>query len=184
MRNWRYRWTEEQEKILIEFYQNGGRDKDLIQSKLLPYSLDAIRKKKARLIPREKKIQIVKYNPKIKNIFKSFLISNWINNTPDELVSMWNEKNHIKTNRRKVISYLSMLKIKVSYNQIKKIKIYKKYIANQQFEKARAFKVNIFKQRLEMGLDLWTGLKLDKSIDPLEGVWVDGKPAKDDDFII
>lgn len=181
MRNWRFTWTEEQEQILINHVKNGGSDRDLVKNNIIPFSLNAIRKKKSRLFPKEKKIEYVKYNPKIKNLFKSFLLDNWKNNTPEELVVMWNKNNHTKTNRRKVISYLIMLKIKVSYNQIKKIKAYKKYIENQQYEKAREFKVNIFKQRLEKGLDLWTGLKLDDSIDPLEGVWIDGKPAEYDD---
>ena len=40
----------------------------------------------------------------------------------------------------------------------------------QQYEKAREYKIDMFKQRLEIGLDLWTGLRLDKSIDVKEGM--------------
>lgn len=177
MRNWRFRWTEEQEKILLDHIQNKGKDEDLVTNKILPYSLNAIRKKKCRMLCKVNKKEIIKYNPKVKKNFESFLIQNWKNNTPEELANIWNEKNKTKTNRRKVIYYLSRLKIKVSYNQIHQIKTYKKLLENQQYDKARLYKIKMFRNRLERGLDIWTGLKLDPSINTLEDVFIDGKPA-------
>lgn len=178
MRNWRFKWTEEQEQILLDHILKNGNDKELIEKQILPFSLNAIRKKKCRLICKTEKKTIIKYSPKLKNLFKSFLTNNWKNNTPDELAQMWNEKYLVKTNRRKVIFYLSEMKIKVPYNEIHRIKIYKKLLENQEYEKARSFKIKMFQKRLENGLDIWTGLKLDPSIDPLEGMFVDGKSAK------
>lgn len=182
MRNWRFVWTEEQEKILLDHIQNKGDDKELVNNKILPFSLNAIRKKKSRLLCGVKRKFTLKYSSEVKKLFKDFLLKNWTNNTPDDLVVMWNAKYNVKTNRRKVIQYLGLLKVKVSYVQVLKIKQYKKLLNDQKYEKAREYKIKMFEQRLKRGLDLWTGLKLDPSIDPMEGVFIDGKPAKSDAY--
>lgn len=177
MRNWRFSWTEEQEQILLNHIQNKGDDKDLVNNQILPFSLNAIRKKKSRLLCGIKQKNSVRYKPKIKQLFKDFLLNNWKNNTPDDLVEMWNKQYNVRTNRRKVIFYLGLLNVKVSYVQVLKIKHYKKLLDDQKYEEAREYKIKMFEQRLKKGLDLWTGLKLDSSIDTLEGVFFEGKPA-------
>ena len=178
MSNWRLKWSKEQEELLANHIKNGGNDQELISNKVLPFSLNAIRKKKCRLNLTKKVPQVVRYKENIKDLFKIFLIKNWKNNTPEELVGMWNENHNTKTTMRKVISYLHLLKIKIPYSEIPKLKKYKKLFELQQYEKAREYKIDMFKQRLEIGLDLWTGLRLDKSIDVKEGMC----PADEEDW--
>jgi hypothetical protein len=97
-----------------------------------------------------------------------FLTENWQGKTPEDLVFIWNQKPYFKVNKSKVVYYLTILGIKIPYNEVAKINNQRKKeqaikqevhrTQKELEEKLRLSRVEFMKQRLSQGKDIWTGV--------------------------
>lgn len=171
----RPRWSEENIKKLKELASNGKSAKDICEMQIFNLSQNAIQKKMCSL-GLSKKIKIFKFPEHIKNKFIKFLKENWEGKTPEDLEILWNKENaRFQTNRKKVIFYLTKLKIKIPYYEVQKInnlrkkeqKIAKenKDSAKSLEEKIRLERIRLMRDRIEKNKDLWTGIKTEEEMD-------------------
>jgi len=169
-RETRHPWTEEDIEKLRELIGKGFSARSVHKMGLLSFSVNAIQKQMCRL-GLAKKIKVVKFSPEVKNKFKNFLADQWEGKIPEDLVEIWNRENaKHPTNKRKVVSYLTRLKLKIPYGEVQKIKNLRKKIEKIQcsagtsantLEKIRLERVNLMQQRAEKSRDIWTGLPIE-----------------------
>lgn len=163
-------WTEEDIEKLRELIGKGFSARSVHKMGLLSFSVNAIQKQMCRL-GLAKKIKVVKFSSEVKNKFKNFLADQWEGKIPEDLVEIWNRENaKHPTNKRKVVSYLTRLKLKIPYGEVQKIKNLRKKIEKIQcsagtsantLEKIRLERVNLMRQRAEKSRDIWTGLPME-----------------------
>lgn len=172
----RLRWTEEIIKILKQAYLDGLSARQIYEKKLLPskYTKNAIQKKMcrlgyARINKKYKKYK--KFDSITKDIFKKFITENWMGKLPEELATMWNEKNiNYPISNRRVVRYLTDLGLKVSCCEMGYIRRLKQYEQLQKMnldkdnlvfvnERIRAKRVEMMARRFSDNKDIWTGLE-------------------------
>lgn len=169
MRDPRPKWTTEQIERLKIFREQGMSAKQIAASGLLPQSLNAIQKKLGRMdLVRHAKI--VKFNERQRDDLRNFLRNNWEGKTPQDLAELWNQTHPAaQTNKRRVISYLMALGLKIHYGEVQSIngmrrreeKIRAKAKSpNELMELIRASRLVVMTRRMELGRDLWTGMPL------------------------
>ena len=167
-RQYRPKWSEENLQLLQSCRKDGKKIEEIC--KLLPgHSKNAIQKRLCRLGV-VKKNKIFKFPIEIRERFRNFLRSNWQGKTPEDLTILWNKENSkFITNKRRVISYLSEMKIKISYGEVQKINNLRKREQKaisiptkspvDRLERLRLERVRLMRERIEKQHDIWTGLK-------------------------
>lgn len=138
------------------------------------HSLNAIQKKLGRL-GFVNKVSIKKFNARQRDEFRRFLQEKWEGKTPQELAELWNSlKPYSQVNKRRVISYLHALGIKIHYGEVcsmnalrrreDKIKSSGKS-AVEVAELIRASRAIVMERRKRLGRDIWTGMQLPAETD-------------------
>jgi SOS response regulatory protein OraA/RecX len=169
-RETRLPWTKEDIEKLRELIGKGFSARSIHKMGLLSFSVNAIQKQMCRL-GLAKKMNVFKFSPEVKNKFKNFLAEQWEGKIPEDLVEIWNRENaKHPTNKGKVVSYLTLLKLKIPYGEVQKIKNLRKKIEKIQcsvgtsantLEKIRLERVNLMRQRAERSRDIWSGLPIE-----------------------
>ena len=133
------------------------------------HSRNSIQKKAGSLGLSKKSIQ-KKFTSFVLLRFKKFLKENWEGKTPEELVDLWNQNNSFKINKSKVVYHLYVMKIKISYKEVLRIKslrrkeeeIKSKPLSNSTIDSLRSIRVKLMRQRASENKNLWNGLLLEK----------------------
>jgi hypothetical protein len=165
----RPKWTQEQIRTLEGLRARGLHAQQIAASGLLPQSLNAIQKKMGRMhLVRHAKI--VKFNGRQREEFRRFLKENWEGRTPQELADLWNQTHPTpKTNKRRVISYLTEMRLKIHYSEVQSINGMRRREERikatatspaELMELLKASRAIVMSRRLELGRDIWTGLPL------------------------
>lgn len=165
----RPKWTVEQIQVLESLKASGLNAKQIHETGRLTQSLNAIQKKLGRMnLVRHAKI--TKFNARQRDEFRAFLKNNWEGKTPQDLAELWNRTHPApQTNKRRVISYLYQLGLKIHYGEVQSINSARrreekiKAIAKSPNELAELLKASrsiVMKRRIRLGRDLWTGLPL------------------------
>lgn len=165
----RPKWNEAQIAALKEFKERGMSAKEIAATGLLPQSLNAIQKKMGRM-HLVQHLKIVKFNERQREEFRRFLRGNWEGRTPQELADLWNQTHPVpQTNKRRVISYLTALGLKIHYGEVQSINKMRrreesiKSSATSPFELAELLKASraiVMRRRMRLGRDIWTGMPL------------------------
>lgn len=165
----RPKWTEDQIKTLEDFKSRGMGAREIVASGLLPQSLNAIQKKMGRM-SLVKPVKIVKFNARQRDEFRAFLKKNWEGRTPQDLADLWNQTHPaLQTNKRRVISYLCQLGLKIHYGEVQSINSARKReerikamakSPNELAELLKASRSIVMERRMRLGRDLWTGMPL------------------------
>lgn len=168
----RPKWNEAQIAALKEFKERGMSAKEIAATGLLPQSLNAIQKKMGRM-HLVQHLKIVKFNERQREEFRRFLKGNWEGRTPQELADLWNQTHPVpQTNKRRVISYLTALGLKIHYGEVQSINKMRrreesiKASATSPFELAELLKASraiVMRRRMRLGRDIWTGMPLSEN---------------------
>jgi hypothetical protein len=163
----RPKWKKEDIERLVELSQKGFSARVIHSTGLLSFSKNAIQKQMCR-VGLAKKNKIFKFPHSIRQKFTNFLSEKWQGKIPEDLVWMWNKENSsYPTNKKKVISYLTKLNLKIPYGEVQRIKNMRKKIQKIQLskdtstnilEKIRLERVAVMRKRAEKNRDIWTGL--------------------------
>lgn len=164
----RPKWSEENLQLL-RYCRKEGKKIDEICELLPGYSKNAIQKALCRL-GIVKKNKAFKFPIEIREKFRSFLRNNWQGRTPEDLMILWNKENSkFITNKRRVITYLTEMQIKIPYGEVQKINNLRKReqkVLNipikspvDRLERLRLERVKLMRERIEKQHDIWTGLK-------------------------
>lgn len=139
---------------------------------ILPQSLNAIQKKMGRM-HLVQHLKIVKFNESQREEFRRFLRRNWEGRTPQDLAQLWNQIHPApQTNKRRVISYLTALRLKIHYSEVQSINKMRqreeiiKATATSPSELADLLKASraiVMRRRARLGRDLWTGMPLSEN---------------------
>jgi hypothetical protein len=176
----RKKWTKKQEKILFGLVKQGKTAKEIFNSGLLPaHSKNSIQKKMCYVgLVNKRKVPFVKLSKDEVFILQKFLLENYKGKTPDDLVSIWNEKPYFKVNRSKVLYHLCILKIKIPYGEVAKINNLRKkeqsiinspHRSQKELEESiRLARVEFMRQRFSEGRDIWTGVSNEEVNEDLE----------------
>jgi len=164
-------WTKDEEGTLRSLVKLGRTAKEIFDLGFFPkYSKNSIQKKMCYLgLVKKRKEPSERLTEDEKLILRKFLVENYKGRTPDDLVSIWNEKPYFKVNRSKVLYYLNDLKIKIPYYEVAKINNLRKKESliksnshrNQKDleESIRLARVDFMRQRFSSGRDIWTGIE-------------------------
>jgi hypothetical protein len=162
----RPKWTEPQLKTLADLKAQGLNAKQIAASGLLPQSPNAIQKKMGRM-HLVTHLRIVKFNGRQREEFRRFLEDNWEGKTPQELADLWNHTHPVpKTNKRRVMSYLTALGLKIHYGEVQSINKMRKREEEikrkatspaELMELLKASRAIVMSRRLSLGRDIWTG---------------------------
>ena len=110
---YRKKWDDDQIVKLREMRGQGLSAREIQKTGTFYFSINAIQKQMCRL-GLANKIKVFKFPKEMWQKFANFLVANWEGKIPEDLVEMWNKENaKFPTNKRKVISYLSSLKLKI-----------------------------------------------------------------------
>jgi hypothetical protein len=163
----RPKWTKNNLEELKRLREKGLSARNIYNMGTFACSMNAIQKQMCRL-GIVKKNNIFKFPINIRQKFSNFLLNNWEGKIPDDLVEIWNKENaKYPTNKRKVISYLIKLKIKIPYGEVQRIKNVRKKIeiihssvdtSSNTLEKIRLERAKMMRKRIERGRDIWTGI--------------------------
>jgi hypothetical protein len=168
-REYRPKWSDADLKLLESLHNQGKSALSISKMKVFSYGTNAIQKKLCRLGMAKKLKSFVKFPEVVRLKFKKFLIENWQGKTPEDLMILWNKENSLyQTNKGKVVSYLTKLKIKIPYSEVQKINnlrkkekeiisLNKNSVKNLE-EKIRLERIKLIKSRIEKGRDIWTGM--------------------------
>ena len=118
-------WTKNNEKQLKQLVKQGYTAKQIHQKQLLPkkFTHTSIQKKMSRLHITKKPPPYKKFTKTTQKQFEKYLQQNWKNNIPQELADQWNQQHpNDQIGHRRVIKYLTKLKIKVSSYEMARIK--------------------------------------------------------------
>lgn len=167
-------WSEEEVQKLINLKKEGQSAQTIASMGIFSKSENAIQKKLGRL-GLSNKLTIVKFKEETKLKFKKFLLQNWKGKTPQDLLEIWNKENHATpANLHKVISYLTMLKIKISCYEVQKINnlrkkemqlnLENKGSAEKLLEKIKLERIRLMQERIAENKDIWTGIELQEPL--------------------
>ena len=168
-------WLKKEEELLARLVKKEGKTaRQIFDLKVLPYSKNSIQKKMCYMglaHKREKKHS--KLSADELSILKKFLKENWKGKTPEDLVLIWNNKPYFKVNKSKVLYHLNNLGCKISYSEVARIKNLRKKEEevkhcphkNQKEldESLRSLRIEMMRNRLSKGRDIWTGLHSDEA---------------------
>ena len=166
-------WLKKEDKLLLKLLKEGKSARDIFLLNVLPYSKNSIQKKICYMGLAEKQAPAQYFSKETNYFFKKFLQENWEGKTPEDLSNLWNEKNSIKVCKRKVIYYLTRLKIKIPYGEVAKInnlrkkeqKIKESLLSPKDLmESLRVNRAEIMRKRIAQNRDLWTGLPLSEAL--------------------
>lgn len=169
-KKYRVRWSDSNIELLKSCRQKSKILKEICEH-FPSHSRNAIQKKLCAM-GLAKRNKIFKFPIEVQERFKSFLRSNWKGKTPQDLMILWNaENNKFKTNKKRVVNYLTKMKIKISYGEVQKInnlrkkeqKVISLEIAKpaDRLEKFRIERVKLMRNRMENNHDIWTGIDLE-----------------------
>ena len=163
----RPRWSQDQIEKLNRLASEGHSARSIHKGGKLLQGINAIQRMMCRL-GLAKKNKIFKFPHEVKERFKSFLVQNWQGRTPEDLSELWSKENfRFPSSKRKVISALVELKIKISYGEVQKInnlrKKEKKIMESTSLKKnvndeIRMVRVNMMRRRIEQKRNIWTGM--------------------------
>lgn len=163
-------WSEEDLEKLKRMHENGLSARTIHQTGLLSHSVNAIQKQMCRL-GLAKKNKVFKFPPEVRDRFRKFLREHWQGKIPEDLVEDWDRENaKYPTNKRKVISYLTEMGLKIPYGEVQRIKNLRRKIekvnreggtSGQILEKIRLERVEMMTKRIEGNKDIWTGLPVE-----------------------
>jgi hypothetical protein len=166
----RKKWDNDQIDKLKEMRVQGLTAREIQKTGVFSFSINAIQKQMCRL-GLAKKIKAFKFPKEIRQRFANFLTDNWAGKIPEDLVEIWNKENaKFPTNKRKVVSYLSRLKLKIPYGEVQRIKNLRRKLdkihnsvdtSTNTLEKIRQERVIMMRKRVERGRDIWTGMPID-----------------------
>jgi len=173
-REYRPAWSKKNLDLLKSLHEEGKSALDISRMKVFPYSTNAIQKKLCRLGLAKKIKTFIKFPEAIKLKFRKFLTDNWKGKTPEDLMILWNKENALyQTNKKRVVFYLTKLKIKISYGEVQKINnlrkkekeivSFNKDSAKNLEEKLRLERIKLIKSRMEKGKDIWTGIESEEA---------------------
>jgi hypothetical protein len=166
----RDKWSTCEVDILRQMKEEGMSARKIAMTGRLPHSLNAIQKKLGRmgLVTHSK---IIKFNGRQRDEFRHFLRENWEGKTPQELADLWNSNvRRPRTNKRRVVSYLSRLGIKIHYSEVQSInrlrvkesRIRKSARSPREFEEMiRAARIEVMRRRIGLGRDIWSGMPME-----------------------
>jgi hypothetical protein len=150
--------------------EQGLSAREIQKTGVFSFSVNAIQKQMCRL-GLANKIKVFVFTKEIRQKFANFLTNNWEGKIPEDLVEIWNKENsRFPTNKRKVVSYLSRLKLKIPYGEVQRIKNLRRKLekihnsvdtSTNTLEKIRQERVIVMRKRVEKGRDIWTGMPLD-----------------------
>lgn len=162
-------WKPDHLELLARMRDGGMSAEQIHRSGSLPQSLNAIQKKLGRM-GLTQRLQILKFNGYQREQFRLFLKKHWEGKTPQDLTDLWNERNpRLKVNKRRTISYLMQMEIKIPYGEVQKINHMRRKAAaaivsgsspQQIADSIRNSRAELMRRRLELGRDLWTGAPL------------------------
>lgn len=162
-------WSRRHLKILRDMRARGMSAEDIAKSGNIPKSLNAIQKKLCRM-GLANRIKILKFNGEQRDELRDFLKRSWEGKTPQDLAEMWNEKHPaLKIGRRRVISYLTALGLKIHYGEVQRINNARKkekaivssgLSPSQIAEAVKRHRAIFMRKRIELGRDIWTGMPL------------------------
>jgi hypothetical protein len=167
----RKKWKKKEESCLIKLCKEGKTAFEIFNMKIFKYSKNSIQKKICYL-GLSKQTKIEKFPKDILQEFKNFLKENYVGNTPEDLVEFWNSKNSFKTNYKKVLYHLRLLKIKIPYAEvaiIKNLRKKEKKIANNLVDQKttkllsdsiRFARAEVMRKRMLKNRDIWSGMPL------------------------
>jgi hypothetical protein len=104
--------------------------------------------------------------------FRKFLSDNWEKKTPADLTDIWNERETIKVNKRKVIRFLTILGLKIPYGEVQAMnklrKKEKEIVAAHIGERSskvlmdsiRMARAEFMRRRFARNKDIWTGMPI------------------------
>lgn len=166
----RKKWDDDQIIKLREMRGQGLSAREIQKIGMFSFSVNAIQKQMCRL-GLANKLKVFKFPKEIRQNFANFLTDNWEGKIPEDLVEIWNKENaRFPTNKRKVVSYLSRLKLKIPYGEVQKIKNLRRKLekihnsvdtSTNTLEKIRQERVIMMRKRIEKGRDIWTGMPID-----------------------
>jgi hypothetical protein len=162
-------WSEDQEEILIRLRSQGKSALEIYKMKVLPYSRNSIQKKICRIGLSKNSRNVVVFSKNDISKLKKFLIQNWKEKTPEQLVEIWNSNNSTAVNKRKIIYHLNSLGLNYAeVNELNKIeKIIKEEISHKSAksmeEMIRSKRAEIMRKRMESNKDIWSGLDIAKN---------------------
>ena len=166
----RKKWDHDQIEKLIEMRSQGLSARGIQKTGAFSFSVNAIQKQMCRL-GLANKIKVFKFPKEIRQKFTNFLVANWEGKIPEDLVEVWNKENsRFPTNKRKVVSYLSRLKLKIPYGEVQRIKNLRRKLekihnsvdtSTNTLEKIRQERVIMMRKRVERCRDIWTGMPVD-----------------------
>lgn len=166
-------WAKEDLERLKELHAKGMSARKVHRVGTFSFSLNAIQKQMCRL-GLAKKNKVFKFPPEVREKFRNFLKEKWEGKVPDDLVEIWNRENaKHPTNRRKVISYLTKLGLKIPYGEVQRIKKLRTKVeeiarsggpSGETLERIRMKRVEMMTKRIEKGRDIWTGLPMDMEL--------------------
>lgn len=171
-------WKKKEENLLKKLVQQKETARTIFNMGVLPYSRNSIQKKMCHMGLAKKSPMRNIFSKEDKEKFKNFLLDNWVNKTPEELMKYWNKNNQNKVSKSKVVYHLTNLKIKIPYGEVAKIKNQKKkeeFIKVSFHKNSKTFEENIrltraeiMRSRMLKGRDIWTGLPCEPSLEEKE----------------
>lgn len=178
-------WTLKNEIILKKYVKEGYSASQILNIEVLPkkFSRTSIQKKICRMNLAKKMSSYKKFSEHNKMLFENFLKKNWQNKLPQELADQWNELYpKEKISYKRVIRYLSKLKIKVSSYEMGKIRRQKEkennlssveFRSSKKFdEKIRSHRVELMRKRFEKSKNIWNGLEMKDYEIEAYGNWI------------
>lgn len=164
-------WTEAEIQQLCLLYTQGHSAVTIAKRGLLPFSRMAIQKQLCRL-GLAAKIEIRKLTPDQRALFKRFLQAHYEGKTPEDLARLWNAQYpRLPVDKKKVVRYLSNLRIKIPYGEVQRInkqrkreaKVHAKAEAertspDQLIDDIKRSRIEMMAKRVEKGRDVFNGL--------------------------
>lgn len=167
-------WSEEDLEKLKRMHENGLSARAIHQTGLLSHSVNAIQKQMCRM-GLARKNKVFKFPPEVRDKFRNFLRENWEGKIPEDLVEIWNQENaRHPANKRKVVAYLTGLKLKIPYGEVQRIKNLRRKTKNiilsgrtskETLERIRLERMEMMRKRIEKNRDIWTGLPVEYSLE-------------------
>ncbi len=164
-RKHRPKWSEENLKTLRCLVEQGYSAKKISEMGVWDQSRNSIQKMMCRL-GIAKKNKVFKFPMEVKQKFKNFLLKNWEGKTPRDLMELWNRENsRFPSNKSKVVHYLTVLGIKISYGEVQKINVLRKKeelirkSGASVEQKIKMERIKMMQKRVKQNKDIWTGVK-------------------------
>ena len=170
-------WSKKNEIILKKLVLEGKAPSDIVRMGIFNYSRNSIQKKMCYLgLAKKSPKKIEVFDKENLQDFKQFLQDNWVGKTPEELVELWNQQSSIKTNYKKTLYHLRILKIKIPYAEVAIINNLKKKeeeIKSKQtshrttkflMDSIRFARAEVMRKRITKNRDIWSGIPLSENL--------------------